>query len=79
LAVVATDDDRFWSVFDAARMLGSDDDSGGLSEEKVRNLIKLAGLQPAGKRHNGSRRRHVRVYRAVDLIHAYEKIATLTS
>lgn len=74
LAVVAVDDPSYWSVFDAATLLGPPK----LSESQVRNLITLANLQPAGKRHNGARRRHVRVYRAVELLDAYEKVAQLT-
>lgn len=75
LSVVPLLDPEYWSVFDAAAILGPPK----LTEEQVRNLIHLAKLQPAGKRHNGSRRRHVRVYRAADLLRAYDKIADLTS
>lgn len=74
LPVVAVDDPAYWSVFDAATLLGPPT----LSESRVRNLIALANLRPAGKRHNGSRKRHVRVYRAAELLDAYEKVAQLT-
>jgi hypothetical protein len=74
LEVVPLLDPRYWSVFDAASLLGPPK----LSESQVRDLIHLAGLEPAGKRHNGSRRRHIRVYLAENLIEAYDKIAALT-
>lgn len=74
LAVVPLLDPRYWSVFDAASLLGPP----RLSESQVRDLIHLAGLEPVGKRPNGSRRRHVRVYLAENLIEAYDKIAALT-
>jgi len=74
LEVVPLLDPRYWSVFDAASLLGPP----RLTEGQVRNLIHLAGLEPAGKRHNGSRRRHIRVYLAENLIEAYDKIAALT-
>jgi len=74
LEVVGIDDARYWSVFDAALLLGPP----SFAESQVRNLIKLARLEPVGKRYNGSRRRHVRVYHAHEILDAYEKIATLT-
>lgn len=75
LKVVSTSDDRYWSIADAAELLGSPH----LSETQVRQLVKLAGLEPVGKRNAGPRRRHVRVYEAADLIDAFEKIASVIS
>lgn len=71
LPVVAPDDVRFWSVSDAARLLGPPD----LDESQVRQLIHLIGLEPTGKRSGGSRRRHVRVYDASRLARAFAAIA----
>jgi hypothetical protein len=73
LPVIATTDETRWSIADAAALLGPPQ----LTEVQVRQLVRLAGLKPVGKRFNGSRRRHVRVYVAGDLIKAYEKVATL--
>jgi hypothetical protein len=73
LTVVAVDDERFWTVADAARLLGPPD----LDEAQVRQLVNLVGMTPAGKRPSGSRRRHVRVYRAEQLIRAYRAIASV--
>jgi hypothetical protein len=73
LPVVSTDDPNFWSVADASSLLGPPD----LSEAQVRQLVRLAGLEPVGKRNAGSRRRHVRVYPAAAFIQAFEKIATI--
>lgn len=72
LQVVATNDKRYWSIYDATIILGEPFD-----EKRVAMLIKLADLKPAGKRHNGSRRRHVRVYLAADILNAHEKAAAL--
>lgn len=68
------DDPRLWSVAEAARLLGPPQ----LEEAAVRQLVRLAGLEPRGKRANGPRRRHVRVYDALELINAYEKLAEVT-
>jgi hypothetical protein len=73
LPVVSMDDERYWSVSDAARLLGPPD----LSDAQVRQLIHLFGFQPAGKRNGGSRRRHVRVYDAEKLARAYAAIASV--
>jgi hypothetical protein len=71
LEVVESDDFSYWSTSDAATLLG-----GGLTTSQVRDLIRLAGIQPAGKRRGVARKggRYVRVYAAVDLIRAYEAI-----
>jgi len=71
LPVVPTLDSRYWSVFDAAKLLGPPT----LTEDQVHSLIELIQLKPVGKRVNGSRRRHVRVYPAQRLIRAHERIA----
>jgi hypothetical protein len=71
LRVVSADDERYWSVADASRLLGPPD----LSEGQVRQLVNLFGFQPVGKRNGGSRRRHVRVYDAEKLAKAYAAIA----
>lgn len=73
LTVVSPDDPRFWSVADASRLLGPPE----LTEAQVRQLVRLAGLAPRGKRSNGPRRRHVRVYDATALIDAFETLAGL--
>lgn len=70
LPVVATTDSNFWSVFDMTITLG-------LTKGQVACLITLANLQRAGKRHNGSRRRHVPVYRAQEVLDAFDKVAPL--
>lgn len=74
LPVVELLDERYWSVFDAASLLGPP----RLTESRVRDLIRLAGLTPVGKRPNGSKRRHVRVYLAEELLRVYEQVAVLT-
>lgn len=72
LPVVPLLDDRYWSTFDAAELLGP-------SRTSIRDLIRLAGLKPVGKRPNGSKRRHVRVYLAEDLLRAYEKVSDMVN
>jgi hypothetical protein len=71
LGIVNSDDFSYWSTSDAATLLG-----GGLTTAQVRDLIRLAGIQPTGKRQGIARKggRYVRVYAAVDLIRAYEAI-----
>jgi hypothetical protein len=73
LPVIAVDDERYWTVADAARLLGPPD----LDEAQVRQLVNLCSLEPVGKRPGGSRRRHVRVYRAEQLVRAYQAIASV--
>jgi hypothetical protein len=64
--------DIYWSTTEAAYLLGPPQ----LSEEQVRQLVHLVGMQPVGKRWvKGRGTRHVRVYRANELIRAYEAIA----
>lgn len=74
LRIISSDDTSYWSTKDAAMMLGTE-------AEQIRNLIRLTGLTPAGKRHGHARRggRYVRVYSAVDLIRAFETVSEITS
>jgi hypothetical protein len=69
LEVVSSDDASYWSTADAAILLA-------IPAIQIRNLIKLASIEPAGKRHGPSRRggRYVRVYAAIDIIKAYEAV-----
>lgn len=48
----------------------------GCDPGTIRNLIRLTGIQPAGKRRGIARRggRYVRVYPAAELVKAYEVI-----
>lgn len=71
LPLVGVGDGSYWSVADAANLLGPPT----LSEKQVRDLIGLLDMQPVGKRTAGPRRRHVRVYSAIALITAFEKVA----
>jgi hypothetical protein len=73
LPVVAEDDERYWSISDASRLLGPPE----LSEMQVRQLVHLINLRPAAKRPSGSRRRHVRVYDASHLARAYAAIESV--
>lgn len=71
---VVRDDPRYWTVADASRFLGPPD----LTEAQVRQLLRLSGIGPVGKRANGPSRRHVRVYDAQELIAAFERLAEVT-
>jgi hypothetical protein len=74
LQVVSQDDPGYWSTADAANLLGPPE----LTQAQVRQLIRLSNLQPAGKRRvtmRGRGGRHVRVYRASELIRAHDAIA----
>lgn len=73
LAVVK-DDPRYWSVAEAAYLLGPPQ----LTEAQVRHLVRMFSLTPIGKRANGPRRRYVRVYNALELIEAYERLTEVT-
>jgi hypothetical protein len=72
LEIIEAGNSSYWSTREAALLLGD-----GLKPEQVRSLIRLAGIEPAGKRHGPSRRggRYVRVYAAIDLIKAYEAVS----
>jgi hypothetical protein len=72
LPVVAVGDERYWSVSEAAAILGPPE----LNEMQVRQLVHLLDMQPVGKRSGGSKRRHVRVYDATRLARAYAAIAS---
>lgn len=70
---VVHDDPLLWTAADAAGLLGPP----RLEAAQVRRLIRMIGLKPIGKRRvtaQGSSGRHARVYRAGDLIAAYEAL-----
>ena len=77
LQVVDAEEARYWSTDDAARFLGPP----ALDQAQVRQLIKLTGIEPVGKRRvtlPGQRGgRHVRVYDSVELIKAYDAISSV--
>lgn len=75
---VVTDDDRLWTVADAAVHLGPP----ALSVSRVRQLVRDENLQPVGKRRTsptGTSGRYARVYRAVDFIKAHDALASRTA
>ena len=63
------DDASYWTVAEAALMLV-------VPEDAVRNMIRVCGIAPAGKRRSGprSRGRYPLVYPAVRLIAAYDAV-----
>lgn len=66
------EDDCLWTVEDAARFLGSP-----VTVPQVRYLITLRQLEPVGVRRPvraEARGRAARVYRAVELIKAYDNL-----
>lgn len=68
------DDDALWTASEAAVLLGPPD----LSPDEVRHLIRLFSIEPAGKRRttgHGIAGRHARVYRASELIEAYDRLS----
>lgn len=68
------DDDTLWTAAEAAVLLGPPD----LNPTEVRRLIQLFGITPAGKRRttgHGIAGRHARVYRAGELIEAYDRLS----
>lgn len=68
------DDETLWTVAEAALLLGPP----VLPVTRVRQLVALAGLSPVGRRKVSLPRapgRYARVYRAVDLIEAYDRLA----
>lgn len=74
---VVGDDENLWTVADAARLLGPP----VLTEAQVRQLIRLIGIQPMGKRNTsqpGRSARHARVYHSLDLIRAFDAIHRLS-
>jgi len=67
------DSPDFWTASEAAAILGPPE----LTPGQVRQLIRIAGLEPAGKRRvttYGRAGRHARVFAARDLIRAYEAV-----
>ena len=72
LGIVGSDV-RFWTLADAASILGPP----SLTTEQLRALVKILGIAPAGKRRttgSGISGRHARVYSAKTLILVYEVI-----
>lgn len=72
---VVGDDATLWTAADAARLLGPPE----LTTDQVRQLIRMTGLAPVGRRrtagpHTGGRA--ARVYPAEALIRAYEALYT---
>lgn len=68
------DDDTLWTAAEAAVLLGPPD----LNVAEVRRLVSLFGIEPVGKRRTagqGQPGRAARVYRASDLIEAYDKLS----
>ena len=68
------DDEKLWTAAEAAVLLGPPD----LNVSEVRKLIALFNIQAVGKRRttgHGQAGRHARVFRASDLIEAYDKLA----
>ena len=73
LRVIPASDARYWSIADAASLLGPP----VLTERQLRDLLGIIGLQPAGKRPAGPKRRHVRVYEAIRIIAVYDAVERL--
>lgn len=74
--VTMGDDPTLWTVNDAAKLLGPPQ----LNVNQVRELIKMLGIQPIGKRRvtmRGRGGRHARVYKAETLIKAYDALSRL--
>jgi hypothetical protein len=67
------DDPALWTVADAAALLGPPE----LSTAQVRQLVQLAHILPVGRRRAARTGRYARVYRATDLIQAYESLYRL--
>lgn len=68
------DDDTLWTVAEAAVLLGPP----RLSVTQVRRMTRRRKMQPVGKRRTsspGKAGRYARVYRAKDLIEAYDSLA----
>jgi 2-keto-3-deoxy-L-rhamnonate aldolase RhmA len=67
------DDPELWTVADAAGLLGPPE----LSTAQVRQLVQLAHIPPVGRRKAARTGRYARVFRAADLIQAYESLYRL--
>lgn len=68
---VVGDDERLWTVEDASRLLGE-------PVEDIRWLIRRLGIEAVGTRRPAradKRGRQPRVYRAIDLIRAYDVLS----
>jgi len=71
------DDDKLWTVSEASQLLGPPE----LTPSQVRSLVRLAALEPVGKRRTtrfGTSGRHARVYKAEELIKAYDRLVRFT-
>lgn len=71
---VVTDDDRLWTVEEAAQLLGPP----VLAPWQVRQLVTMWQIKPVGVRSRTGtekRGRQPRVYRAIDLIRAYDALS----
>lgn len=67
------DDPSLWTAADAARLLGPPT----LTTDQVRQLVRMLGLVPVGRRRTGGAHaggRHARVYPAEALIRAFEAL-----
>ncbi len=68
------DDEKLWTVAQAATLLGPP----RLSVNEVRYLVRIARMEPVGKRRtaaHGKPGRCARVYQAAQFIQAYEDLA----
>lgn len=66
-------DPELWTAADAARLLGPP----ALTTDQVRQLVRMLGMPPVGKRKTGTGNtggRHARVYPAEALIRAFEAL-----
>lgn len=71
---VVTEDDRLWTVEEAAQLLGPP----MLAPWQVRQLVVMWQIKPVGVRSRSGeekRGRQPRVYRAIDLIKAYDALS----
>lgn len=74
---VVGDDPKYWTADDAARLLGPPQ----LTTVQVRQLVRMVSIKPIGKRRtsrHGTSGRYARVYRAVDLIRAFDAVYQVT-
>lgn len=73
------DDDQLWTVVDAASLFADSDLTLAESVAEARALVRLHRIQPVGKRRTSPQGRaggrYARVYRAIDLIAAYDKLS----
>jgi hypothetical protein len=74
---VVSESPELWTVAEAASLLGPPQ----LTPAQVRSLVRMASLEPAGKRRTTGRGvpgRHARVYRAAELIELYDTLLSAT-